>query len=210
MEKTIEKIKKLLALASNNPSENEAMAAALKAQALMAEYNITEAQLGEEVKEIDEIKIGMPDGHIMKKWRISLALALGKNFRCKVYMMNGEDIVFYGYKQDIAAAAQVYHFLFETGNKLANRFYYAEKKAGHSTSGLLASYLTGFVRGIESELDKQCKALMIITPKEVTDGFAELTKGYKTKSVTNNRSNYNAFTRGHLDGREAVQARRLQ
>ena len=39
-EKIMEKIKKLLALANNNPSEDEAMAAALKAQEMMAKYNI--------------------------------------------------------------------------------------------------------------------------------------------------------------------------
>lgn len=205
----IDKIKKLLALASNNPNENEAMAAALKAQALMAEYNIKEAELGEEVKEIDEITIDAPASHVMKKWRINLGITIARNFRCKVYMVNGESVVFYGYKQDIAAAAQVFNFLFETGNKLANRYYYAEKKAGHSTSGLLASYLTGFVKGIASELDKQCMALMIITPKEVEDGFNDLVKGWGTKQIRSRVVNTGAYSQGHADGREAVQARRI-
>ena len=39
-EKILEKIEKLLALAGNNPSENEAISAALKAQELMAKYKI--------------------------------------------------------------------------------------------------------------------------------------------------------------------------
>lgn len=43
-EKIVEKIKKLLAL-SKSPNENEAMAAALKAQALMAKYEIDLSQV---------------------------------------------------------------------------------------------------------------------------------------------------------------------
>lgn len=40
-EKIIEKIRKCLALANNNPSEEEAKAAALMAQKLLAKYNIS-------------------------------------------------------------------------------------------------------------------------------------------------------------------------
>lgn len=40
--KIADKIQKLLALAGNNPSEEEAQAALLKAQELMAEYIISE------------------------------------------------------------------------------------------------------------------------------------------------------------------------
>lgn len=40
-EKIINKIKKVLELSKNNPSEKEAQAAALKAQKLMVEYHIS-------------------------------------------------------------------------------------------------------------------------------------------------------------------------
>jgi uncharacterized protein DUF2786 len=45
MERIAERIRKLLALASNNPSENEATIALEKASALMAEHNLTMAQV---------------------------------------------------------------------------------------------------------------------------------------------------------------------
>ena len=48
-QKIIETIKKCLALASNNPSEEEARAAALKAQQLLAKYNIALADVEEVV-----------------------------------------------------------------------------------------------------------------------------------------------------------------
>ena len=44
MNKMLEKVKKLLALAGNNPSEEEAQAAALKAQELIAQYNLDMSQ----------------------------------------------------------------------------------------------------------------------------------------------------------------------
>ena len=47
----IEKIKKIMALSENNPNQNEAIAAALKAQKLMAKFHIEESELGEELTE---------------------------------------------------------------------------------------------------------------------------------------------------------------
>ena len=41
IERVLEKVKKLLALAGNNPSEAEAQAAALRAQELIARYNLS-------------------------------------------------------------------------------------------------------------------------------------------------------------------------
>ena len=45
-DKTLERIKKLLALANNNPNENEAAAALEKAQAILEEHNLDMAALG--------------------------------------------------------------------------------------------------------------------------------------------------------------------
>jgi hypothetical protein len=44
-EKLIERIRKLLALADNNPSESEAAAALERASAIMAEHNLTMAHV---------------------------------------------------------------------------------------------------------------------------------------------------------------------
>lgn len=45
MSQIADKIQKLLALAGNNPSQEEAQAALLKAQALMAKYNLKESDI---------------------------------------------------------------------------------------------------------------------------------------------------------------------
>lgn len=90
MEKILNKIKNLLDLANNNPNENEAIAAALKAQELMAKYNIELDQLDDkkETREIVEEIYHQSDKHEMRKWKIGLADIIAQNFRCKVYFTN--------------------------------------------------------------------------------------------------------------------------
>ena len=52
MNKIADKIQKLLNLAGNNPNEEEAQAALLKAQKLMAQYNVDLESLGDGKKEL--------------------------------------------------------------------------------------------------------------------------------------------------------------
>ena len=54
-EQVIEKIKKLYSLSGNNPSVNEATAAALMAQRLMHKYHIEELDLAESAEELMEL-----------------------------------------------------------------------------------------------------------------------------------------------------------
>lgn len=214
MEKMMEKIKNLLDLANNNPNENEAIAAALKAQELMAKYDIELDQLDDktENREIVEEIYRNNGKHDMKKWRYGLANIIAKNFRCKNYFIGRQDVVFYGYKEDAKIAVQVFSYLYEIGNKLAFKKYYEEKKQGHSTKGVMNTYLIGFRDGIKSDLEKQCTALMIVTPQEVTEAFNERTKSFKSmtnrvKTLGRNNSIYND---GFTDGKNAVQSRALE
>lgn len=214
-EKMMEKIKNLLDLANNNPNENEAIAAALKAQKLMAQYNIELAQLediGSQSREIVKEVYRNTGKHEMKKWKYSLASIVAKNFRCKNYFLGRQDVIFYGYKEDAKIAVQVFTYLYEIGNKLALKKYYEEKKLGHSTKGVMNTYLIGFKDGIQSDLEKQCTALMIVIPQEVKDGFTEMSKNFSTmkntiKTLGHDNSIYND---GFTDGKNAVKARALE
>lgn len=135
-EKILKKIENLLALAGNNPSENEAIAAALKAQELMAKYNIELADIeGETPKDniVKEMYTPKANCHYVRKWRYTLANIIAKNFCCKTYCIDRDTIVFYGYEKDAKIAVEVFKFLFETGNKLANRYYLKCKKEGKQT-----------------------------------------------------------------------------
>lgn len=213
MEKIIEKIKNLLDLANNNPNENEALAAALKAQELMAKYNIELEQLDhkEETREIVKEIYRQSGKHEMKKWKIGLAAIIAENFRCKVYFMNTQDVVFYGYKEDAKIALQVFTYLYEVGNKFAVRYYNKCKKEGRETRGVMNTYLVGFRDGVKDVLGKQCTALMIVTPKEVNESFDEMTKNWKTTTTRLRMSrDAAAYSDGKSDGRDMASARSIE
>lgn len=69
MEKIIVKIQNLLDLANNNPNENEAVAAALKAQELMAKYNVHVESVHEMQEEIDEAIFNNMEHAGNRRWR---------------------------------------------------------------------------------------------------------------------------------------------
>lgn len=211
-EKIIEKIKNLLDLASNNSNENEAMAAALKAQELMAKYNIDSSTVNtEEIeKEFFHAKYVDNGKHEMKKWKVTLSAIIARNFCCRLYFA-GPNVIFYGYKKDAQIAVEVFKFLYESGNKFAVRYYTKCKKEEKNTRGVMNMYLQGFCAGIKEVLDKQCTALMIVIPKEVNESFETMTTGWKSKKTHITVSNdYHAYNQGKIDGKETATARGIE
>lgn len=211
MDKMIEQIRKLLALAGNNPCEKEAISAALKAQALMAKYNIDLAQVEDEQSDKEEIvKEYCVKGTGVSTWKNVLASIISKNFRVKFYLC-GDNIVFYGYKTDVNIAKEVYNFLAKQGSKFATRLYNKVRMSGGYTKGVMNSYLMGFVQGVSDVLERQCVALMIVTPQEVQDSFDEMVSGWKT---VQNRIRYNEcsnhYESGRSDGRSVANSRAIE
>lgn len=211
-EKILNKIKNLLDL-STSSNEHEAKAAALKAQELMAKYDINPQSVVDTTSYMDEIShifVNDDGKHSMKKWKILLAPIIANNFRCKFYFF-GNSIVFYGYKRDAEIASEVFKFLFVAGNRLAVRYYNSYKKAGKSTRGVMNAYLRGFAAGVKEDLEKQCTALMIITPKEVTDAFEDMTKGWKSKSSKmTSAHDVDAYMAGKKDGKGVSAGRHIE
>lgn len=212
-ETIIRKIENLLALAGNNPNENEAAAAALKAQELMAKYNIgladTQRKEAQEIsREIYESRKG---SHSVYKWKYELAAIIAKNFCCKTYYVRRETIVFYGYAEDVKIAKEVFKFLFETGNRLAGRYYRKCRKEGTESKGVMNTYLSGYCDGIKEILDKQCSALMLVIPREVEEAYREHSQGfrrvYNKLRVSNDTRAYQA---GKQEGKDMVSAKALE
>ena len=209
MEKIIEKIEKLFALAGNNPNENEAIAAAARAQELMAKYNLEMADLGTSEKK-EELGTEMFEGG-RGKWRYQLAVIIARNFRCKTWLL-GKNVVFLGYKNDAKIALQTFTFIYKTGMTLAGRVYAEHQKLGKSTKKVLNTYYLGFLHGISEILDKQCKALMVITPEEVNKKFEEITQHSKQKNSTLNYDRFDreTFERGKSEGRSCMNSRAIE
>lgn len=217
--KIIAKIKKVLELSRNNPSEEEAKSAALKAQKLMAEYHIAMEDINEmkDLKQITEESVIVGMGN---KWKYRLSAIVAKNFRCKTYVYGKDEIVFYGYDVDAKIAAETFKYLFETGNKSANNFYNKKRTEAKKSdiyfdgSGIKNCFLIGYLQGISDVLDKQCTALLIVVPKEVNDKYKMKSQGFgkirSTLKAKGNKYKNEAIDKGNRTRRNAVNSKRIE
>jgi hypothetical protein len=212
-EKIIATIKKVLELSKNNPSEEEAKAAALKAQELLAKYNIKESDINDETSE--NIVEKFTDVGLAK-WKYSLASVIARNFRCQMFMC-GRRIYFYGYETDTEVACSTFEYLYKVGDKKANAYTRKVKKEVGSASGVYNSFTYGFTSGVKEALDAQCTALMIVIPEEVKESYAEYSKDFGTKntsiSIRSNGRTYGhtkqAMYEGKQEGKSAMSARQI-
>ena len=214
-EKILAKIRKLLALGNDKgATEAEAVSAVLKAQRLMAEYDVEEYELH---SSDEEPIVETPSAPASRSWRGNLGDVIADNFRCKMYLSMMPPriykVVFYGYKSDAQAAAMAFNYLYRIGNRLANRHCAEVRQILGSAYGRYNSYVLGFVDGVRQELEKQSQALMIVVPPKVKDEFEEMTMywseargGINTSLLKNCGS---SFSEGQESGRDAVRARRM-
>ena len=214
-EKIIQTIRKILELSKNNPSEEEAKSAALKAQELLAKYHIDMKEVEsidiDAVESIEEVRVDIP----AKKWKYRLATIVANNFRCKHFYIGKSVLVFYGHKTDADVAAETFKYLFNVGNRLAGREVdRVFGKTGTSTN-VYNSFVAGFCDGIDEALGEQCQALMIITPEDVKTSFAEYSKNFHDMNCGSMRIGANehcreARERGRTEGRHAVRSRQIE
>lgn len=172
----VEKIKKLLAHSvENGATEAEAVAFALKAQRLIAENDIEQWELGDEQRrEVieEESNVNLP-----RTWSRWLASVVSENFRCKLYINPIQQeksvknhAVFVGYAQDAQAA----RIVFERLRRVAERAGNASRKKYRGASWAYNSITLGFVEGVKGELEKQCQALMLKVPSDVSEYYEGL------------------------------------
>ena len=212
-EKIIQTIKKVLELSRNNPSEEEAKAAALKAQELLAKYHIDMSQVEDidmNVEDIVEISVDVPS----KKWKYVLSQIVADNFRCKHFYYGKSTAVFYGHKTDAEVAAETFKYLFDMGNRCAGRVVDKVFAQTGTSAGVYNSFVSGFCEGVRDALGKQCTALMLVVPKDVDESFTNLTKNWgtikSTLSTKANKSCTDAYVSGKEKGKEAVSSRQLE
>lgn len=211
-EKMIDKIRKVLKLAQDNPSMEEGLAAALQAQKLMAKYNIHEDDVSlEEIKdEIGSVFSTQKHNSHLKAWRKNLAMVISRNFRCKCYM-RGQDVVFRGYKKDAEIAMEVYLSLYEICRKLGTKAHEKQKAEEGTGKGAHNSFALGFVRGVEEGLGEQCTALMIVTPKEVEEEYVTFSAGFgKSRGMSTNNIDGKLYAQGKVEGKAAIKSHGIE
>lgn len=210
-EEILDKIKGLLALgdSSRNNSEEEAKAAMLKAQQLMAKYDIS----AEEVEEPEEEQYSHEACE--HKWdyayRIPLAGVLADNFRCMVYIRD-KTVVFMGHPSDAKICKATFEFAYRFIQKKGTSIYNKKYAMGYPTKGVFNSYAHGFIVGLKEAFDIQCQALAIVTPQDVIDEFQNLTKDWKSKKAKNigqNATDSQVWSEGRRDGKKFMDKDKL-
>ena len=130
--KVIDKIEKLLALAGSD-NENEARAAMVKAQELMAKYEIDRKRVqGKEHEERPVIYLS--SGPFKDEWINMVATVIAENFRCRcitasITRTGGSfRIRFYGYEEDAEICINIFNYAVKVVRKrfVTLRAIYAE------------------------------------------------------------------------------------
>lgn len=211
-EKIIEKIKLLFALAGNNPSETEALAALNKAQELMLKHEIdsTEFKLGDEELEAVETEC-FDHGETRKspnKLLILLALSMAKHFRCMLSLEGrkglGKHLKIYGLKSDIEGFDAALHFGWTVANNLFKSFLDNQppRFSKKDTFVLKDNFFTGFSEGVSTSLEKNeiSKALVVVMSEEVTALHKEEVGKSKTVHIRTHGGHEKARNAGYSAG----------
>jgi hypothetical protein len=208
-DKVLEKIQKLFSLSGNNPSTKEAQSALLKAQALMAQYNLDKSELG--VKE-EQISYKVVPSKRKKTFQYELYIAniIAKNMKCKIiqYSERGTrktDTRVYGYESDAEMAVQSIVFAIQAAEDL-----WLHHKNIHNIGGNKAythayknDYMNGFVEGLKTKFEEQVqeKALIVVVPDAVIKHVDYELNPRTVKRYQKSSGSTQAQSAGYRDGR---------
>lgn len=211
MEKIADKIQKLLALAGNNPSEEEAKAALLKAQKMMAEYNMSQSDLNGEEKIVYSLE--------MCKLRVNprskvMSVIIANSFACKV-IIHCNKICFFGREDNAKAAKSSMEFIHKTMERGMTQECRKHGLSGTTQAGasmIYNAYAKGFLAGLKQAMDAQCVALAVVVPQDVKDEFNKKFPNLRTTSsrMVSGWQYQDSYIKGQSDGRSAMGKRSLE
>ncbi|MBC1746890.1 DUF2786 domain-containing protein [Listeria seeligeri] len=199
-EKIIKTVKRLLALANDNENDEEGQAAFLTAQKLMLKHKIKEHELNG--YRLNQEPINEQSVTIYKKlfwWERTLAQIIGSNFRVKVFLktdvLDGDKnsksrIMFYGLESDLTLAREMYILAYEAVVSYANDYideHYrksGKQRQRYYTESLKASYINGFLTGLDERFKEQMSVLrgeyevLVLVPAEVEKAYKEMAEDF--------------------------------
>lgn len=213
-EKAMKKIEKLLALSENNPSEEQAKQALLKARELMAKYGLFSVGADSSEKlEIEQILIADVKHSIFNDMLLS---KIASAFFClgyKIGKKNGYQIE--GEKGTIMIAARLFYncvTVMHNGAKAACKDAgYKQNQEG--AAAIRNSYMLGFIEGLENAIETQNEALVIDNDElrqELEKRARRLKPGRKTRIRTAGNDDYGARDKGRAEGAKIGRTAREQ
>lgn len=178
-EKIISKIEKLIALFGSS-NENEAKAAMLKAQELMAKYEIDREQVGEANSEERNV-VGYTSDSFRDDWVQMLSLVIADNFRSRVVTLSRYGsrgafrIRFYGFEEDALICINIFNYAVKVIRRRMATLRAIYNDAGRDFGrNEKMNYVNGFCSGLRRNFEEQKRqseqfALALVTPAAVVE-----------------------------------------
>ena len=183
------KIKKLLSLAGNNPSEEEAQAALLKAQEMCLSAGLSMEEIKAEGQDskprkvtVDDVILDENSGQVTN-WQIRLVGIVAKNFRCTHLIhthFTGKTATrgktcrtfrLIGEKMDVTACRLSLEFLFKAFGYLWQEYRGGiQTKSRSETMAKKEAYSIGFADGLRKKFAKQVKEMALIVVQDQAVG----------------------------------------
>jgi Protein of unknown function (DUF2786) len=181
MEKIVNRVRKALALANDNPSDEEAHTAMLLAQKMLARHGLTLKDVeGEQegLKKVVEKSVTEPSGRI-PWWKKQLVMVIAENFKCKAFKSGKyqSTLVMFGLEEDVEIAEAVYKYAETIVDKLAKSYVGKLYRQGKSTSGVRNEYILGFLTGLRDKFEEQVAqnnwGLVLVTDALVEQHYSD-------------------------------------
>lgn len=211
--KIIEKIEKLIAL-SGSDNENEAKAAMLKAQELIAKYEIEMNQINpERHKERPVVMYTSPA--FRDDWVIDLASLIARNFRCHAIITRAKytggtfRIRFVGFDEDAQISINIFNYAIKVVRKRMSTLRAIYSEAGREFGrNEKMNYVEGFNAGLHVNFEKQKErsesfALALLVPAEV-ESFVDNIPGieiYQERGFERKKEHNLLRKYGYIDGK---------
>jgi maltooligosyltrehalose synthase len=218
MGKVTEKIEKLLALANNNSSEDEAESAMLLAQKLLAENGLSMADVEQHETEKQPVnEIMTRQMYRLPWWHGTLAAIICENFKCEHVIhyyrtegiYSGACVRFLGHPDDLEICKRVYTFAVYQITELSRRYVKSYKARCYkpvNAAGIKNDYITGFLCGMREKFRAQVEenqwGLVVQSDEEVQAALKKLITGKRKISTIRSAGSIEAQSAGYARGKD--------
>jgi hypothetical protein len=157
-EKILDKIRKIFALAENNPSEQEAQSAIERGRALLVKYGLDMSEVDTDGED-DPFDTGHEviefEGKKLASWKDELLLVMADYFECKVYTSSRKRsrnrATFYGIAVNVQAAKNAYISIVNQIDALSKKYKITKENWHNSPNSWNFNSLKGFARTAKLE-----------------------------------------------------------
>ena len=214
MKKILDKIHALLQRTEGNgASQAEAIEAAKLAQRLMAKYHVEITEYEEQKETIDEVEVAMT-----RLWNRNLAAAIAANTCCEVLAKHRgrkTAAVFLGKDADRKTAVSMFEMFRSLIKKGAAEARNTALREYGNAANVEIMYAKAYIRAVEDELGKQCRALALVPSAEVTEEMNKRYPNLKKAPEQQYAKSYDidavrmAACKGYADGQRAAMRREI-